>query len=230
MSLQPTFATRIDLSTVNINFASCEFISEQFCEPLGMESGSIPNEAIKASSELDEQHNASRSRLNTKPEGEQMGAWVPLESDENQWLQVDLGKVTRLSRIAVQGEAGESYRHVKEFTVSFSLSGEGFIPYREDGSEKVNCFQLLVSAHTSLKLNLNIASANSSISFPQVFEGNSDQDTVVLNSLKNPVIAQFLRLQPKTWNEGIAMRTEFCGYNAGTGVSLRTIGRRSTRR
>ena len=109
-----------------------------------MESGNIPNDAIKASSELDEQHSASRARLNTKPEGEQMGAWVPLESDENQWLQVDLGKVTRLTKIAVQGEAGESSRHVKEFTVSCSLSEEGFIVYREDGSEKVNCFQMLV--------------------------------------------------------------------------------------
>ena len=114
-----------------------------------MESGSIPNDAIKASSELDEQHSALRARLNTKPEGEQMGAWVPFESDENQWLQVDLGKVTRLTKIAVQGEAGDSSRHVKEFTVSCSFSEEGFIAYREDGSEKVNCFQMLGSVHTN---------------------------------------------------------------------------------
>lgn len=102
-----------------------------------MENGSIPNDAIKASSELDEPHSASRARLNIKPEGELMGAWVPLESDENQWLQVDLGKATRLTKIAVQGEAGESSRHVKEFTVSCSLDGETFLPYREEGTEKV---------------------------------------------------------------------------------------------
>ena len=102
-----------------------------------MENGSIPSEAIKASSELDEHHSASRARLNTKPEGELMGAWVPLESDDTQWLQVNLGKVTRISKIATQGDAGESSRHVKQYTVSFSLTGEGFVSYTEDGSEKV---------------------------------------------------------------------------------------------
>lgn len=66
------------------------------------------------------------------------------------------------------------------------------------------CLQLCVDTYQLLGL-----------SFLQVFEGNSDQDTVVLNSLKNPLITQFLRVQPKTWNEGIAMRTEFYGCNAG---------------
>lgn len=103
-----------------------------------MENGSIPHDAIKASSELDDQHSASRSRLNTKPEGELMGAWVPLQSDESQWLQVDCGRVTRLTKIALQGEAGESSRHVKQFTFSCSLDGEAFLPYREHSSEKVN--------------------------------------------------------------------------------------------
>ncbi|XP_068752060.1 thioredoxin domain-containing protein 3 homolog isoform X3 [Montipora capricornis] len=156
---------------------------EQFSEQLGMENGSIPDDAIKASSELDEQHNASRARLNANAEGEKMGAWVPLQSDEDQWLQVNLGKTTRLTKIAVQGEAGDSSRHVKEFTVSCSLDGEVFAPYREDNTEKV-------------------------------FEGNSDQETVVAVSLKSPIITQFVKLCPKTWNEGIALRTEFYGCSA----------------
>ena len=97
--------------------------------------------------------------------------------------------------------------------------------------KRVSVDRALDSIHTSLKVNVYniIAPTNSSISFGQVFESSSDQDTVVLNSLKNPIIAQFLRLQPKTWNEGIAMRTEFYGYNAGMHVSLEMIGRRSTR-
>ncbi|KAK2560505.1 Thioredoxin domain-containing protein 3-like protein [Acropora cervicornis] len=160
-------------------------ISDQFSEPLGMEDGSIPDDAIKASSELDDQHSASRARLNAKPAEEKMGAWVPLESDENQWLQVDLGKVTRLTKIALQGEAGESSRHIKEFSVSCSLDGEGFLLYREDNADKV-------------------------------FEGSTDQETVVTASLKNPVITQYVKLHPKTWNEGIAMRTEFYGSSADT--------------
>lgn len=55
----------------------------------------------------------------------------------------------------------------------------------------------------------------------QVFESNSDQDTVIYNRLKNPVITQFIRLNPKTWNEAIAIRTEFYGCNAGmTAIQL----------
>ena len=111
--------------------------TDTYSEALGMENGNIPDDAITASTELDDQHSASRARLNAKPAEEKMGAWVPLESDENQWLQVDLGKVTRVTKIALQGEAGESSRHVKEFAVSCSLDGEGFLPYREDNAEKV---------------------------------------------------------------------------------------------
>ena len=115
-------------------------MADAFSEPLGMENGSIPSEAIKSSSELDEQHNASRARLNTIPEGELMGAWVPLQSDENQWLEVNLGKATRLVKIASQGEAGESTRHVKQFSLSYSLSGEQFTVYTEENTEKVSYF------------------------------------------------------------------------------------------
>lgn len=159
---------------------------ETFSKPLGMENGSIPPEAITASSELDDKHNASRARLNTKPEDELMGAWVPSQSDENQWLQVNLGKVTRLVKIATQGEAGESAsRHVKQFGLSYGLQGEEFIPYLEDATEKV-------------------------------FEGNLDQDSIVYNSLTNPTVTQFVRLNPKTWNENIALRVEFYGCDAGS--------------
>ncbi|PFX23757.1 Thioredoxin domain-containing protein 3-like [Stylophora pistillata] len=157
---------------------------ETFSEPLGMENGSIPPEAITASSELDDKHSPSRARLNIKPEGELVGAWVPSQSDENQWLQVNLGKVTRLVKIATQGEAGESAsRHVKQFCVSYSLQGEEFIPYTEDTVEKV-------------------------------FESNSDQDSIAYNSLRNPIVTQFVRLNPKTWNEDIALRVELYGCDA----------------
>ena len=49
----------------------------------------------------------------------------------------------------------------------------------------------------------------------QVLESNSDQDTVVSNSLKSPVVAHFIRLHPRAWNEAIGMRAEFYGFDAG---------------
>ena len=108
-----------------------------------MESGNIPNDAIKASTELDVQHNASRSRLNTKPEGEQAGAWVPLESDENQWLQVDLGKVVEITKVCTQG-GGESVEYrVNSYVLSFSEDQENFQEYQENGETKVNIHAVL---------------------------------------------------------------------------------------
>ena len=102
-----------------------------------MENGSIPTEAIKASSELDVQHNASRARLNTKPEGELMGAWVPLQSDEEQWLQVDFGKVVEITKVCTQG-GGDGVEHwVKTYTMLFSQDGENFQEYQENNETKV---------------------------------------------------------------------------------------------
>ena len=102
-----------------------------------MENGSIPNEAIKASTELDEQHNASRARLNTKPEGELMGAWAPLQSDESQWLQVEFGKVVEITKVCTQG-GGDGVEHcVKSYIMLFSQDGENFQEYQENNEAKV---------------------------------------------------------------------------------------------
>ena len=102
-----------------------------------MENGSIPSEAIKASSELDDQHSASRARLNTKPEGELKGAWVPLQSDENQWLQVDFGKVVEITKVCTQG-GGDSVGHcVSSYILLFGDDGENFQEYQENNETKV---------------------------------------------------------------------------------------------
>ena len=49
---------------------------------------------------------------------------------------------------------------------------------------------------------------------PKVFEGNNDSDTVVSHWLVQPVKARYFRLQPKTWNEQIALRVELYGNTA----------------
>lgn len=47
----------------------------------------------------------------------------------------------------------------------------------------------------------------------QVFTGNSDLDTVVLNSLESAVEARYIRFRPKEWHNGIAMRVEVLGLD-----------------
>jgi len=43
------------------------------------------------------------------------------------------------------------------------------------------------------------------------FGANSDRSTVVVNTVKNAFMAQFVRIQPKTWAGHISMRTEVYG-------------------
>ena len=45
----------------------------------------------------------------------------------------------------------------------------------------------------------------------QVFEGNEDSDTVVLNKLSQPITARYIRLLPIEWHNHISMRIEIYG-------------------
>lgn len=42
----------------------------------------------------------------------------------------------------------------------------------------------------------------------QVFQGNSDPDTVVTNMLKMAVNARYVRIKPQSWHNHIAIRAE----------------------
>lgn len=128
-----------------------------------MENGSIPSDAIKASSELGDKHNASRARLNSKPEGELMGAWAPSESDDNQWLQVDLGKVCEITKIATQG-GGEGVEHrVTSYVLLFGEDQENLHEYKENEETKVNIvsFRFVSFFFFAVILMVNLLSSNS---------------------------------------------------------------------
>ena len=119
------------------SFTASILAPEKFTQPLGMEDSKIADEAITTSSVLDESHGPSRSRLNTKPEGEQMGAWAAKDNDENQWLQVDLGKTVEVTRVGTQGSGDSAEHRVTSYTLSVSQDGEDFQLYKENGEEKV---------------------------------------------------------------------------------------------
>ena len=42
----------------------------------------------------------------------------------------------------------------------------------------------------------------------KVYEGNSDQDTIVVNKLENPIKCHAIRICPTEWNNHIALRFE----------------------
>ena len=49
----------------------------------------------------------------------------------------------------------------------------------------------------------------------KIFQGNHDRYTVATEVIDPPIIAQYLRVKPKTWNGFICMRMEFYGCTEG---------------
>ena len=98
-----------------------------------MERKSISDNQISASSQLDGNHSAILSRLHFKA-----GAWSPLTNNLNQWLQVDLGSVTRVTRVATQGSNAYN-ESVTKYKLQYSDDGATFLFYKDigDSSAKV---------------------------------------------------------------------------------------------
>ena len=69
-----------------------------------MENGEIPDAHITASSQLDDNNRAALARLQLKEDGPKKGGWSALYNDFGQWIQVDLGGSTRVTRVATQGK------------------------------------------------------------------------------------------------------------------------------
>ena len=49
----------------------------------------------------------------------------------------------------------------------------------------------------------------------QEFNGNFDSHTVVGNDVKPPIIAKFIRINPREWRSHISLRAEFYGCDSG---------------
>ncbi|XP_020628619.1 EGF-like repeat and discoidin I-like domain-containing protein 3 isoform X2 [Orbicella faveolata] len=155
-------------------------------QALGMESCAIADSQITASSEWDVYSSPKRARLYTKEIGIGIGtgAWSSSTNDLNQWLQVDLGKITPVTHVATQGRNSFSPgQWVTKYKLQFSDDGASFLFYKRQGE-----------------------------SSDSVFDGNTDHDTVVYHHLNPPITARFLRLKPTAWQTHIAMRMELYTY------------------
>ena len=109
-----------------------------------MENGAISDAQISASSQWDGNHGPHRARLNRKQEGNKKGAWSSLKNDIYQWLQVDLGTYTTVTRIATQGRSDMS-QWVTKYRLQYSEDGVNFHLYKALGqdSAKVRPVSLL---------------------------------------------------------------------------------------
>ena len=96
---------------------------------LGMESRTINDEQITASSEWNHNHAAIQGRLNFKATWKS-GAWSALTNDPNQWLQVDLIGQYIVTRVATQGR-NRYHQWVKKYKLQYSDDGARFRCYKE---------------------------------------------------------------------------------------------------
>ena len=96
--------------------------------PLGLENGQIPDSAIVASSQHNQYYGPERARLRKVTRGSYIGGWSPKSSNQDEWIQFDLGKNTKMTGMAIQGSDNGNW-----WTTSYSLShrvdGGSYEPY-----------------------------------------------------------------------------------------------------
>jgi hypothetical protein len=91
-----------------------------------MQSGKIRNNRITASSQFNKKHGPELARLHIVRRGARVGAWCAKYNNRYQWLQVDLGRPSRISRIFTQGRQDYG-QWVTKFKVKYSQDGIRFV-------------------------------------------------------------------------------------------------------
>ena len=102
---------------------------------MGLESGSIPDSSITASSEYRASHGAKNARLHLQAVSGRTGAWSA-GSESEPWMQVNFGREVQITGVATQGRT-DSDQWVKTYTLSYSNDGTHFIDFLENAAAKV---------------------------------------------------------------------------------------------
>lgn len=80
---------------------------------------------LQASSQAHSYYTPDNALLYHQPSRGRAGSWAARFNDGNQWLQADLGQISKITIISTQGRA-ESNQWVKTYTISFSVFGYAF--------------------------------------------------------------------------------------------------------
>ena len=100
---------------------------------LGMQSGSIPDNSITASSELNTNTSAKNGRLNYTAGS----SWCSSTNDNNPYLQIDLLTLHIICAVATQGNS-QADDWVKTYTLQSSRDGITWTYYDDGDSVKVS--------------------------------------------------------------------------------------------
>ncbi|CAB4016938.1 Hypothetical predicted protein [Paramuricea clavata] len=100
-----------------------------------MANGKIPDDSITASSTHSNKYTPSYARLTR--EGSSC-SWTPTAAGRiGSWLQVDLGQLATVTKIATQGTCYSPSEWTKSHSVSYSTESNSWTPYEESGNVKV---------------------------------------------------------------------------------------------
>ncbi|CAB4035923.1 Hypothetical predicted protein, partial [Paramuricea clavata] len=99
-----------------------------------MANGKIPDDAITASSTYSNSYTPSYARLTRE---DSSCSWAPTAAGRiGSWLQVDLGQLATVTKIATQGTCYSPSEWTKSYSVSYSTEPNSWTPYEESGNVK----------------------------------------------------------------------------------------------
>ena len=109
---------------------------------LGIEDGRIQDSAMTASTVHSSAHAAHLGRLNQVARSGKVGAWCAKTSNNKEWLQIDLGNPTTVTKVATQGRQDHN-QWPTSYSISYSLTGSYWVQYTVRGKIKVTTLHSL---------------------------------------------------------------------------------------
>eukprot|EP00058_Branchiostoma_floridae_P006889 XP_002592377.1 hypothetical protein BRAFLDRAFT_67238 [Branchiostoma floridae] len=195
-------------------------------QPLGMESGAIPDGSITAPSFLLNTRGQSAGLDPYKGRLNGGAAWTSHHNYIGQWLQVDLGEMKLVMGTIIQGRLNHEHQWVTSYKLQYSTDRITWTYADSDGPDMVfpgnsymslpvtNLLNTPVDAryvrfvvqswHTRIAMRVEIVGCNTS---------NSDMSLPVTNLLNTPVDARYVRFVVLSWHNHISMRAEIVGCN-----------------
>ncbi|KAK5925006.1 hypothetical protein CgunFtcFv8_017569 [Champsocephalus gunnari] len=173
-------ALRLELLGCDLN--SCSL-------PLGLQRGLIPDSNFSASSFYSSLLRSWKPSLARLHQEGSANAWRPKNNNPHEWLQVDLGKVKRITGVITQGARSIMTKMmVTKFSVTISHDKRSWSSVLEESSQR-----------------------------EKIFTGNSDFEEEALNVFDPPLFGRYLRLHPRSWINDIALRLEVLGCDTQQG-------------
>ncbi|XP_063999306.1 coagulation factor V [Pogoniulus pusillus] len=161
--------------------------------PLGMENGEIKNTQITASSVKTSWFNTWDPSFARLNQKGKVNAWRAKLNNNKQWLQIDLLTIKKITAIATQGvKSMTAENFVKTYVIQYSDHGSEWKSYMDNSS-----------------------------STAKVFLGNENSNGHVKHFFNPPILSRFIRIVPRTWHQGIALRVELYGCDFGGGLPVK---------